>query len=135
MVQKAADLANRGLFIGWQHTEESEEIKTALEAGNVRNITIMYRLCTYEFLASHPIGRVVESVSIMSCSAASRHEIRYALLEDGSYWIWRHETNSDLTLLILNVISTVVGSIAGFFGGVFLLSRVWRNTKIIVSPK
>ncbi|NUM44996.1 MAG: hypothetical protein HUU38_09835 [Anaerolineales bacterium] len=133
VTQKIVDLANRGLFIGWHRAEESEKIKTALEAGNVQNILITRGLCIYEFVASQPIGRVVKKASIMSCSAASRHETRYALLEDGSYWMWKHEINSDLTLLISNVISTVAGSIAGLFGGVFMSSRIWKNTKSVAT--
>jgi hypothetical protein len=65
----------------------------------------------------------------MSCSAASKRQSEYVMLRDGTYWVWTHEIDSDLTLGVSDIIAITVGAIIGLLAGARIAILLWGPHK------
>jgi hypothetical protein len=128
--KQATDLIHGGFFVRWQPVNEPLEIvQKKFEAGDQKHAFTTWGVCSIEFHISSPPSEVVKSVEIMSCSAADKRLSKYVLLKDGSYWVWKHEINSDIAVSTDNIIAVTLGSISGFLCGSFLSIYIWKNRR------
>jgi len=69
-----------------------------------------------------PAGTVSDTLEVTAWYAEDAFEARFALLDDGTLWVWRYDVGSYLYLFIL-VVGLVVGGLVGVVGVVLLWAR------------
>jgi len=73
-------------------------------------------------------GKVIGSLQTQSCLAEAGEEDDYAILEDGSVWVWSHWDASFLNLS-RSFESIAAGCLVGLLPSIAVLSFVWLKKR------
>jgi hypothetical protein len=108
-----------GNQICWQKTDNIP----AVEEEYPGSYKISYNQCENTSFV-YPLFREIKMCATLTVLAPDAYyRISLALTSDGKLWIWEKPMVDPFTIVIQMIISTVVGAIAGFLVGLFL---VWK---------
>jgi hypothetical protein len=81
------------------------------------------------YAMSAPPGNIIDSLQTQWCHFEAGEQTGYAILDDGTVWMWQHRDANYLNLARIAVTATG-GCLAGLLTGTLILFSVWLVSRL-----